>query len=286
MLASMQAEAPQAQLEGLAALFARGAVAVLTGAGISTESGIPDYRGPETRRRARNPIQFREFMHRPEARLRYWARSMIGWPKFMHARPNRGHAALTALQQEGRLSGLITQNVDGLHTDAGSRDVVELHGSMREVVCLACHTLRDRASVQRELEERNPSFGADAELAPDGDADVEDERLGRFQMVDCTCGGPLKPHVVFFGENVPRPRVDHAMRMLDGAQALLVVGSSLAVYSGLHFVHAAKKRALPIAIVTFGATRGDPDASLRIDASAGHTLSRLHALLGAEPSQP
>ncbi|MET0283035.1 MAG: NAD-dependent protein deacetylase [Polyangiales bacterium] len=285
MLASMQAEAPEAQLESLAALFTRGAVAVLTGAGISTESGIPDYRGPETRRRARNPIQFRDFIHRPEARLRYWARSMIGWPKFTRAQPNRGHAVLTSLQQEGRLSGIITQNVDGLHGDAGSRDVVELHGSMREVVCLACNTLRDRAWLQRELEQRNPAFG-DAESAPDGDADVDDERLTRFQLVDCTCGGPLKPHVVFFGENVPRPRVDHAMRMLEDAQALLVVGSSLAVYSGLRFVHAAKKRALPVAIVTFGATRGDPDACLRIDASAGHTLSRLHALLGAAPSRP
>jgi NAD-dependent deacetylase sirtuin 4 len=284
MLASMQAVGPEAQLESLAALFARGAVAVLTGAGLSTESGIPDYRGPETRRRARNPIQFREFMQRPEARIRYWARSMIGWPKFQRATPNRGHAALTALEQEGWLSGIITQNVDGLHTDAGSRTVVELHGSLREVVCLACNALRDRAWLQRELEERNPAFG-DAELAPDGDADVEDERLERFQIVDCSCGGPLKPHVVFFGENVPRPRVDHAMQMLEGAQALLVVGSSLAVYSGLRFVHAAKKRGLPIAIVTFGSTRGDPDACLRIDASAGDTLTRLHTLLGAPPAR-
>ncbi|HEX5658736.1 MAG TPA: NAD-dependent protein deacetylase [Polyangiales bacterium] len=278
MLAGMQAG--EAQLEGLAALFARGAVAVLTGAGISTESGIPDYRGPETRRRARNPIQFRDFLHRPEARLRYWARSMIGWPKFMHARPNRGHTALHALEQEGRLSGLITQNVDGLHTDAGSRSVVELHGSLREVVCLACGTLHERAWLQRELEARNPNFG-DAELAPDGDADVEDERLERFELVHCTCGGALKPHVVFFGENVPRPRVDTAMEILSGARALLVVGSSLAVYSGLRFVHAAKKREIPVAILTLGTTRGDPDASLRIDARAGDTLTQLHALLSA-----
>jgi NAD+-dependent protein deacetylase sirtuin 4 len=277
---AMQAGAPEAQLESLAALFARGAVAVLTGAGISTESGIPDYRGPETRRRARNPIQFREFMHRPEARLRYWARSMIGWPKFMRAKPNRGHVALRALEDEGWLSGLITQNVDGLHADAGSRSAVELHGSLREVVCLACGVLRDRAWLQHELEQRNPNFG-DAELAPDGDADVEDERLERFELVDCTCGGPLKPHVVFFGENVPRPRVDRAMTMLEQARALLVVGSSLAVYSGLRFVHAARKRGVPVAIVTFGPTRGDPDACLRIDASAGETLTQLHALLSA-----
>jgi NAD-dependent deacetylase sirtuin 4 len=285
MLASMQALSPEAQLESLAALFARGTVAVLTGAGISTESGIPDYRGPETRRRARNPIQFRDFIQRPEARRRYWARSMIGWPKFMRAKPNRGHAAVRALEEEGWLSGVITQNVDGLHTDAGTRSVVELHGSLREVVCLACSTLRDRASVQEELEQRNPAFG-DAELAPDGDADVDDERLERFQLVDCGCGGPLKPHVVFFGENVPRPRVDLAFQMVERAQALLVVGSSLAVYSGLRFVHAAKKRGIPVAIVTFGSTRGDPDACLRIDASAGDTLTKLHAVLGAPRSRP
>lgn len=285
MLSSMQATHPEAQLESLAALFARGAVAVLTGAGISTESGIPDYRGPETRRRARNPIQFREFMARPEARRRYWARSMIGWPKFQSARPNRGHAAIRALEDEGWLSGLITQNVDGLHTDAGSRSLVELHGSLREVVCLTCQTLRERAWLQRELELRNPNFG-DAELAPDGDAEVDDERLERFQIVDCDCGGPLKPHVVFFGENVPRPRVDGAMQMVERAQALLVVGSSLAVYSGLRFVHAAKKRGVPVAIITFGSTRGDPDACLRIDAGAGDTLTRLHTLLGAPRSRP
>ncbi len=280
----MQAGAPEAQLESLAALFARGAVAVLTGAGISTESGIPDYRGPETRRRARNPIQFRDFMRQPEARKRYWARSMIGWPKFMRAMPNRGHIALRALEEEGWLSGLITQNVDGLHDDAGS-SAIELHGSLREVVCLACSTLRERAWLQAELERRNPAFG-DAEIAPDGDAEVDDERLERFRMVDCTCGGPLKPHVVFFGENVPRPRVDHAMSMVERAKALLVVGSSLAVYSGLRFVHAAKKRGIPVAIVTFGSTRGDPDACLRIDASAGETLSQLHTLLGAPRSRP
>jgi NAD-dependent SIR2 family protein deacetylase len=285
MLASMQALSPEAQLEGLAALFTRGKVAVLTGAGISTESGIPDYRGPETRRRARNPIQFREFIARPEARLRYWARSMIGWPKFMRAKPNRGHAALSALEQEGWLSGVITQNVDGLHTDAGTHELVELHGSLREVVCLQCNTLRDRASLQRELEDRNPAFG-DAELAPDGDADVEDERLTRFQLVNCRCGGPFKPHVVFFGENVPRPRVDRAMASLERAKALLVVGSSLAVYSGLRFVHVAKKRGIPVAIVTYGSTRGDPDACLRIDASTGATLTELHALLGAPRSRP
>jgi NAD+-dependent protein deacetylase sirtuin 4 len=282
MLASMQAGSPEAQLESLAALFARGEVAVLTGAGISTESGIPDYRGPETRRRARNPIQFRDFIHRPEARTRYWARSMVGWPKLAHARPNRGHAVLSELEQEGWIGGVITQNVDGLHTDAGSRELVELHGSLREVVCLSCAAVRDRATLQRELEERNPGFvDAGAEQAPDGDADLADSRLARFRLVDCSCGGPLKPHVVFFGENVPRPRVTRAMELLQRAHALLVVGSSLAVYSGLRFVHAAKKHGIPVAIVTFGSTRGDPDACLRIDASAGETLSRLHALLGA-----
>src|SRR4051812_14201543 len=179
-------------------MFDAGQVAVLTGAGVSTESGIPDYRGPETRRRARNPVQFQQFLRHAEARRRYWARSMLGWPRFSRARPNQAHHALAALEQAGRLSGLITQNVDGLHGDAGSVDAVELHGALREARCLDCAARIPRALLQEALERANPDFvAATPELAPDGDSDLEDPRIAAFQVIDCTCGGPLKPDVVF-----------------------------------------------------------------------------------------
>ena len=273
----------EAQVDALAAWFRRGPVTVLTGAGISTESGIPDYRGPETRRRARNPIQYREFLRSPAARRRYWMRSMLGWPRFSRAQPNRGHTALVKLERAGLVSGILTQNVDGLHGDAGSRELVELHGALRETLCLACHTVASRAALQHALEEQNPEFVAWAaarasELAPDGDADFE-EALVEFRVVDCSCGGPLKPHVVFFGENVPQARVSRAFSCLDAGTALLVVGSSLAVYSGLRFVRAASQRGMAVALVTLGPTRGDEAANLRIDAGAGATLSSLAARL-------
>jgi NAD-dependent deacetylase sirtuin 4 len=264
------------ELDALAELFRRGPIAVLTGAGISTESGIPDYRGPETRRRARNPIQYRDFLRRPEARQRYWARSMLGWPQFARARFNAGHAALARLEAAGLVRGLLTQNVDGLHGDAGSVDAVELHGALRQTLCLVCHRVSSRAALQAELEARNPELlASSAPLAPDGDAELEDPRLSSFRVVDCPCGGPLKPHVVFFGENVPPDRVARAQQIVKQGAALLVVGSSLAVYSGLRFVHAAQKNGTPVAMLTLGSTRGDDAASLRIDASAGQTLSKL-----------
>jgi len=277
----MNLRAPLAvEVDALARLFGRGPVAVLTGAGISTESGIPDYRGPETRRRARNPIQYREFVKSPLARRRYWARSMLGFPRIRRARPNLGHDALVRLEQAGLLTGLVTQNVDGLHTEAGSGDLVELHGALREAVCLACGATTPRDALQVALEAQNPDLVASTfELAPDGDADLSDERIAQFQPVDCTCGGPLKPNVVFFGENVPRPRVEHAMAMVERGASLLVVGSSLAVYSGLRFVHAAHKRGVPVAILTIGETRGDAHAMLRVEAAAGETLTRLASLL-------
>lgn len=264
------------ELEQLHRLFERGEVAVLTGAGLSTESGIPDYRGPETRRRARNPIQYREFMRSEAARRRYWARSAFGFPRIAGARPNGGHRALAALERARRVAGLVTQNVDGLHGEAGSRELVELHGALREAICLACGKLHARAEVQRALEQRNPELlQAIAELAPDGDAELPDELVERFRPVDCACGGPLKPHVVFFGENVPPERVRRAFALVERAAALLVVGSSLAVYSGLRFVRRAAERSLPIAVVCLGETRGDAYATLRIDAAAGPTLHAL-----------
>jgi NAD-dependent SIR2 family protein deacetylase len=170
--------------------------------------------------------------------------------------------------------------VDGLHNDAGSSSV-ELHGALREAVCLSCHQLTSRSALQVALEAKNPEFmSRTAELAPDGDADLSDDRLEHFQVVDCACGGALKPHVVFFGENVPPARVAQAMEYVQAGSALLVIGSSLAVYSGLRFVHAAQKRSVPIAIISYGETRGDPAASLRIDAGAGLTLTRLVDRLG------
>lgn len=256
-------------------------IAVLTGAGISTESGIPDYRGPETRRRARNPIQYRAFMSDRVARQRYWARAVVGWRRFRQAEPNPGHRALAELQCAGLLTGLITQNVDRLHQRAGSKDVVELHGALAEVACMACAAIVPRVAVQARLEALNPGWGHDeVEMAPDGDAELD--ATSTFRLVTCdACDGDLKPHVVFFGENVPKPRVDAAWRIVDAADVLLVVGSSLTVYSGYRFVRGAAKREQPIAILNLGETRGDPHASVRVDAPAGEVLTRLAGVLRA-----
>ncbi|HKU42338.1 MAG TPA: NAD-dependent protein deacetylase [Polyangiales bacterium] len=266
----------------LAAFLAEGDVAVLTGAGLSTESGIPDYRGPASRSRPRKPIQYQEFLKSERARRRYWARSMLGWPRFALAAPNAGHLALRELEQAGLLSGIITQNVDGLHAAAGSGEAIELHGALRDTVCLDCGQLTPRAELQRELERQNPQLAAaNVALAPDGDAELDDAELETFCIVDCACGGRLKPHVVFFGENVPKPRVERALATLHAARALLVVGSSLTVWSGYRFVRAAAERGQPIAILSLGPTRGDACAELRIDAAAGATLSGLRARLCA-----
>jgi NAD-dependent deacetylase sirtuin 4 len=268
-------------------LFERGPVAVLTGAGVSTDSGIPDYRGPGTASRARNPVQYREFVRSPAARRRYWARSLVGFPRVWTARPNVAHSVLARLEQRGHLSGLITQNVDGLHVDAGSQALVELHGRLREVVCMECGAVSSRRALQEALEQHNPGFAAHvAEQAPDGDADLERDLQG-FQVVDCAaCGGALKPHVVFFGENVPGPRVEQAYGYVDQAESLLVVGSSLTVYSGLRFVRRAHAQAKPVAIVNIGPTRGDPLASVRLDASGGPLLHALDALLEPRGAAP
>lgn len=256
-------------------------VAVLTGAGISTESGIPDYRGPETARRARNPIKFQAFVGDPEARARYWARAAVGYPRVRSAVPNVGHEALARLEERGVLSGIITQNVDGLHRRAGSRRVVELHGSLSEVACLTCGTREPRDGLQERLHRVNPSWATRrAELAPDGDAELDDEAVARFEVVGCLrCGGPLKPDVVFFGENVPRPRVDAARALVDAADALLVVGSSLTVFSGFRFAKHAVAADKPIAIVNVGPTRGDAIAAVKVEARIGAVLPKLEATL-------
>jgi NAD-dependent SIR2 family protein deacetylase len=269
-------------LAELAALLRGRRALALTGAGISTESGIPDYRGPGTRQRARSPMQHVEFVRDGAARRRYWARSVIGWPPVDAAAPNPAHAALAAMERAGALTAIITQNVDRLHHRAGSREVIELHGALADVTCLGCGAREPRAALQERLLALNPWWSADAApVAPDGDADLAAAAEGRFQVADCGgCGGVLKPDVVFFGGSVPRPVVDAAYRLVDQSEALVVVGSSLAVYSGYRFVRRASERGIPVAIVNLGPTRGDPLATLRWDERAGVALPALAAALG------
>jgi NAD-dependent SIR2 family protein deacetylase len=258
-------------------------VAVLTGAGCSTESGIPDYRGPETRRRARNPIKFRAFLKSPEARRRYWARAVVGWDKFADKRPNPAHHALAALERDGVVDGLVTQNVDRLHHAAGSLGVVELHGALAEVRCMECGAVEPRERVQRRLLELNPGWAElHAEMAPDGDAELPASLVQRFRVTGCrSCGGFLKPNVVFFGESVPRDVVERAYRLVEGADVLLVVGSSLAVFSGYRFVKRAAANGQPVAMVNLGESRGDAHATVAVRGRAGDVLPRLAAMLGA-----
>lgn len=264
----------------LVALLAGRRTFVLAGAGCSTESGIPDYRGPETRHRARNPLQYRAFVGDADARRRYWARAYVGWPRMKGARPNPAHNALARLEREGFLTGVVTQNVDGLHHAAGSKNVVELHGALRRVICLGCGALTDRDALQRRIERDNPGISSvRAEVAPDGDADLDG--VEQFVVPVCDeCGGPLKPDVVFFGENVPKPRVDAAYALLSAAEVVLVVGSSLTVFSGYRFVKRAWDAKIPIALVNLGESRGDPFATVRVEARAGEVLPRVAEALG------
>lgn len=268
-------------LAALAALLRGRRLAVLTGAGVSTASGIPDYRGPLTRMKARNPIQHRAFIGDPATRARYWARSVRGWPSFRAFAPNAAHDALAKLESSGALTGLITQNVDRLHARAGSREVIELHGALHEARCLSCGAIEDRDALQARLLALNPDalsrVGADA---PDGDVDLPDEATRAFRVAGCVrCDGVLKPDVVFFGDNVPKPRVEGAFAWVDAADALLVAGSSLAVYSGYRFVLRAESRGIPVVIVNLGESRGDPHAAARIDAPAERALPELLARL-------
>lgn len=271
----------QESAKRLAELLAGQRIAVLTGAGCSTESGIPDYRGPETRRRARNPIKFDAFLADEEARRRYWARAVVGWPRIASARPNPAHHAIAAMEAQGVVKGLITQNVDRLHHAAGSSRAIELHGALAEVRCLECGALSSRDELQRRLLELNPGWDVQrAETAPDGDAELPRALVDRFRVAGCPhCDGHLKPNVVFFGESVPRERVELAYRHIDECEALLVVGSSLAVFSGYRFVKRAAERNVPIAIVNLGESRGDRYASLIVQGRAGEVLPRLAAIL-------
>jgi NAD-dependent deacetylase sirtuin 4 len=263
-------------------------IVALAGAGLSTESGIPDYRGPETARRARNPMQARQFHTDPRARARYWARSMSGWPRIAAAQPNVGHQALAALERTGVLAGVITQNVDGLHHAAGSNRVVELHGALARVRCLGCGSIEPRASLQERLIAYNPGWAVrSAPIAPDGDADLDGGLFDDFRVPVCLgCEGVLKPDVVFFGENVQPHVKDSAFSLFDEGEVLLVVGSSLAVYSGFRFVRRASERGIPVVIVNLGPTRGDELATLCIDARLGEVLPRFVEALGVRASPP
>ena len=362
-------------LDELIAMIRGKRVVVLTGAGCSTESGIPDYRGVDTPPRARPPIQHREFVDRADARRRYWARSVLGWPRLAAAQPNDGHRALAQLEAAGIVAGLITQNVDGLHSRAGSKKVVELHGALARVKCLACESMTTRDDLQARLLAANPDWHvrANVTVAPDGDADLSDELVASFEIVACeapcigregpatmspgtdtsdapsstlgysghgdaetrrrdwspsatkpaekhdgprradargtdaagdgdaaggdvapgnaarggdaargdaagggdACGGVVMPDVVFFGGSVPRTTLDAAWATFDQAEVLLVIGSSLTVFSGYRFVRRAAERHIPVAILNRGPTRGDELARLRVDARAGEALTTI-----------
>ena len=269
-------------------LFRQGDVTVLSGAGLSTESGIPDYRGPsgQARRSASpgtaQPMTYQAFTGSAQARQRYWARSHLGWRHVTGAAPNAGHRAVAALERAGLARAVITQNVDGLHQAAGARAVTELHGSLHRVVCLSCWERSPREALDQRLRAANPAWttaGAEPAVNPDGDVALEE--TGGFSVVDCLgCGGLLKPDVVFFGENVPKPRVEECFSLVSASAAVVVLGSSLTVMSGLRYVRHAAARGIPVLIVNQGATRGDDLATATLDAPLGAALTALARELG------
>jgi NAD-dependent SIR2 family protein deacetylase len=260
-------------------------VMVLTGAGISTASGIPDYRDQNGVRRGNAPVQGPEFRWLAAVRRRYWARSMAGWPTLAQAAPNAGHRAIAELEAAGRISTVLTQNVDGLHQQAGSSRVIELHGNIHTVVCLACQAQFSRRFIQSLLEQANPDLAGVAGMAlPDGDAELELDRLTQFHIPDCVqCSGILQPNVVFFGDGVPRARADEAEHALAQADALLVVGSSLMVLSGYRLCRMAAEAGKPIAAINRGVTRADHLISFKVQAASELVLPSLARYLGAVP---
>jgi NAD-dependent SIR2 family protein deacetylase len=266
-------------------LVSGGNVTVLSGAGLSTESGIPDYRGPSGQaRRTGQPMTYQEFTGSAAARQRYWARSHLGWRHVTGASPNAGHRAVAALERAGLLRGVITQNVDGLHQAAGAVTVTELHGSLHRVTCLSCWSRSAREELDARLRAANPAWtaavlGLEPAVHPDGDVALEE--TGGFTVADClACGGLLKPDVVFFGENVPKPRVEECYAVVSASSALVVLGSSLTVMSGLRYVRHASSLGIPVVIVNQGATRGDELAAARLDAPLGTVLTGLVEELG------
>jgi NAD-dependent SIR2 family protein deacetylase len=273
------AESPE-----LIALLAGRRVALLTGAGISTDSGIPDYRGPDSP--PSNPMTIRQFTSDPVFRQRYWARNHVGWRHMDDTQPNAGHRAAAALERDGVVNGVITQNVDLLHTKAGSRNVINLHGTYAQVVCLSCGQSISRATLAEELDALNPGFTERVEavgglaVAPDADAVVAD--TASFRYLDCaSCGGMLKPDIVYFGENVPKDVVRQAFSLVEDAEALLVAGSSLTVFSGYRFVRHASALGIPVAIINRGPTRGDDLAAVKVEAGCSELLTLLAEELAA-----
>ena len=254
---------------------------VLTGAGCSTDSGIPDYRDADGDWKRAPPVMFQAFMDHESVRKRYWARSLIGWRHFGHATPNEAHRALAQLEAAGRIELLVTQNVDGLHEAAGSQAVVDLHGRIDRIRCMRCQARTSREDFQTTLLAQNPGWELrHAAIAPDGDADLNDVDFSGFCIPACdACGGILKPDVVFFGENVPRDRVERAMQALARADAMLIVGSSLMVYSGYRFVQAGADLGKPIAAVNLGRTRADPFLTLKVEESCSRALPQLVSAL-------
>lgn len=282
----LQAEAPLAPMQPPATLEhdrarlrefieAHPRLFVLTGAGCSTDSGIPDYRDTRGDWKRPQPVTYQAFMGETATRQRYWARSLVGWRRFGRARPNATHHALARLEQQGRVTTLLTQNVDGLHQAAGQQRVIDLHGRLDEVRCMSCEQRLPRDAFQHALVTGNPAWAElDAGDAPDGDADLEGRDFSSFDVPACpACGGILKPDVVFFGENVPRSRVDAAITSLNASDAMLVVGSSLMVFSGYRFAAAAARDGKPIAAVNMGRTRADPLLALKIEQSCAQALS-------------
>jgi NAD-dependent SIR2 family protein deacetylase len=266
----------------LAREISAGGVLVLSGAGLSTESGIPDYRGPTGRLHPATPMTFQEFTGSAAARQRYWARSHRGWQRIEQAKPNDGHKAVARLERAGLLSGVITQNVDGLHQAAGARSVIELHGGLNRVICLSCRAISDRDELDERLVAANPearTIRSTGPVKPDGDVELAEPEIASFRLVDCLdCGaGPLKPDVVFFGENVPPERVARCYALVEASRLLLVLGSSLTVASGFRFVRRAAARGIGVAIINQGATRGDPLADVLLDGPLGALLPALAA---------
>ncbi len=273
----MQVNDSPAVVRRCAELIEERTVAVLSGAGVSTPSGIPDYRGDDGTLRRRAPIQYREFIGEEAARRRYWARSLVGWAWLRNREPNDAHRAVARLEDAGRVTAVVTQNVDGLHQAAGSREVIDLHGRLSRVVCLECGAIETRDELQQRMLLQNPGWERlVAEMAPDGDAELDEETIAGFRIAACRrCRGVLKPDVIFFGENVPASRVSNALDLVLGADLLLVLGSSLTVFSGFRFVLAASERGIPIIIVNRGATRGDKHAELTVNERVERFLPKL-----------
>ncbi|MFD1493729.1 MULTISPECIES: Sir2 family NAD-dependent protein deacetylase [Microbacterium] len=253
-------------------------LAILTGAGVSTDSGIPDYRGEGAP--VRTPMTAQQFLAGEDARRRYWVGSHLGWRAFSAAQPNAGHRAIADLERAGVATGVVTQNVDGLHLRAGSRRVVELHGTMRRVFCTHCGQVFDRRDLAARVEADNPWLSVDEDLPLGPDGDVSPDRVEGFRIPACTvCGGVLKPDVVFFGEFVPTEKFREAEQLVHASQALVVAGSSLVVNSGIRLVERARRRRIPVVIINRGVTRADARASIKFDAGTSEVLSALRDAL-------